>query len=47
MASKGVPESISFCLQENYDYDLVYDDDYYRFLWNFRKSSSSILSANS
>ena len=37
---KGVPESISFCLQENYDYDLVYDDDYYRFLWKLSENQA-------
>jgi len=37
---KGVPEAISFCIEENYDYDLVYDDDYYRFLWKLSENQA-------
>lgn len=37
---KGVPEAISFCMEENYDYDLVYDDDYYRFLWKLSENQA-------
>lgn len=37
---KGVPEAINFCIQENYDYDLVYDEDYHRFLWKLSENQA-------
>jgi len=37
---KGVPEAITFCMDENYDYDLVYDEDYYRFLWKLSENQA-------
>ena len=37
---KGVPEAIKFCMDENYDYDLVYDEDYYRFLWKLSENQA-------
>ena len=37
---KGVPEAISFCMEESYDYDLIYDEDYYRFLWKLSENQA-------
>jgi hypothetical protein len=37
---KGVPEAIKFCMDENYDYDLVHDEDYSRFLWKLSENQA-------